>query len=85
MSACGICFTSVSSVCSGFLEFVVNPKRSEMRNTCVSTAILGWLKITEATTLAVLRPTPGSCCSNSVSAGTMPLKSVTSFCAMLAK
>jgi hypothetical protein len=39
---------------------------------CVSTAIVGWPNAVFSTTFAVLRPTPGSACSASRSAGTSP-------------
>ena len=39
---------------------------------CVSTAIVGWPKAVFRTTLAVLRPTPGSASSAARSAGTSP-------------
>ena len=43
-----------------------------MRKICVSTAIVGWPKAMLSTTLAVLRPTPGSLTSSSRSSGTSP-------------
>lgn len=50
--------------------------------TCVSTAIADLLNTTDCMTLAVLRPTPGRVVSSSSVSGTMPLKSLHSFCAM---
>ena len=46
--------------------------RLATRNTWVSTAIVGSPKATLRTTLAVLRPTPGSASSAAASRGTSP-------------
>ena len=48
--------------------------RFETRKICVSTAIVGWPKAMLSTTLAVLRPTPGSVSSSSRFRGTSPPK-----------
>ena len=52
-----------------------SPILRDTLNTCVSTAITGLSYTTDAITLAVLRPTPGSFTSSSVSDGTLPPKS----------
>ena len=70
---------SFRSVASGVRLPVVSPRRSATRNTCVSTAIAGRSKTTERMTLAVFRPTPGRERRLSISAGTSPPKSSTSF------
>ena len=54
------------------------PVRLPTRKMCVSTAIVGSPKATLSTTLAVLRPTPGSVSSASRSRGTSPPCSSTS-------
>ena len=48
----------------------------------VSTAMTGSPQVMDATTLAVLRPTPGRVIRASMSEGTCPSKSDRSFCAM---
>ena len=68
---------SPCSTASG-VEPVASCSRLAMRKTCVSTAMAGWWKATLMTTLAVLRPTPGSLWSASKSSGTSPPNSVQS-------
>jgi hypothetical protein len=75
----GMCFTNCFSVSKGVFELVVSPILAETLKTCVSTAIAGLPKATEAITFAVLRPTPGSFCNSSNSTGTTPPKSLISF------
>ena len=53
--------------------FAVNPSRREILETWVSTTMPGVLKAAPSTTLAVLRPTPGSSTSSSIVCGTRPL------------
>ena len=65
----GIWLTSVRSVSSGVLELRVSPIRFDTLKTWVSTAIASLLNATDATTLAVLRPTPGTFCNSSTSWG----------------
>ena len=81
----GMCLVSIRSVCSGVLELEVSPILLATLNTWVSTAIVGLLYITEAITLAVLRPTPCRRCSWSMSSGTIPPKSFTKVRAIAAK
>ena len=64
---------------------IVRPIRSETRKMCVSTAIVGWFQMTAQTTLAVLRPTPGSVTSSSTVSGTWPLKRSTSCLAVVTR
>ena len=49
-----------------------NPVRFETRKTCVSTAIVGLSNPSFNTTLAVFRPTPGSCSNSSRVPGILP-------------
>lgn len=58
------------------------PMRLDTLKTCVSTAMTGLSYIIDATTLAVLRPTPGSLTNWSGSEGTMELKSSESILAI---
>src|SRR5262249_55574590 len=51
---------------------LVGPSRWLTRVTCVSTAMAGIPKALPSTTLAVLRPTPGSSTSSSTVRGTTP-------------
>ncbi len=53
---------------------VVQPKRRARRPKCVSTVIPGTPKALPSTTLAVLRPTPGSVTRSSRRPGTLPSK-----------
>ncbi|KAG1435225.1 hypothetical protein G6F57_021218 [Rhizopus arrhizus] len=48
------------------------PVRLDTRKMCVSTAMVGWPNAVFSTTLAVLRPTPGSDSSASRVCGTSP-------------
>ncbi len=50
-----------------------NCVRLQTRKMCVSTAMVGQPKAVFSTTLAVLRPTPGSASSAALSSGTSPL------------
>lgn len=59
----GIFLTSVCSVSYGVLLLLVSPIRLDTRKTCVSTAIAGLSKTTDAITLAVFLPTPGNSCN----------------------
>src|SRR5215510_12538120 len=62
-----------ASIFSGCL-FTVNPSRCDRRDTCVSTTTpVGIPKAAPRTTLAVLRPTPGSSTNSSSVCGTWPL------------
>src|SRR5215467_7130860 len=61
---------------------LVSPSRWLTRVTCVSTAMAGIPKALPSTTLAVLRPTPGSSTSSSTVRGTTPPWSSTSACPM---
>ncbi len=63
---------SFSSTCSTFLPGA-NCVRLQTRKMCVSTAMVGQPKAVLSTTLAVLRPTPGSASSAALSSGTSPL------------
>ena len=57
-----------------------SPVRLATRKMWVSTATVGWPKAVLSTTLAVLRPTPGSFSSASRSAGTSPPCSSSRIC-----
>lgn len=63
----------------------VRPMRLLTLNTWVSTGITSLPKSTAATTLAVLRPTPGSLSSCSTVSGTTPPNSLTNIRAIRAK
>src|SRR5664280_2896003 len=78
----GMFFVSCNSASRGFFAFLVSPILAATLKTCVSTAITGFRKTTEATTFAVFLPTPGSLCSISGSEGTSPLNSVRSIFAI---
>ena len=64
-------FTRPSSTARTVLPGAI-PVRLPRRNTWVSTAMVSWPKATFSTTLAVLRPTPGSASRASRSLGTWP-------------
>ena len=71
-----------STFCGVAAEGPASFSRWAMRKTWVSTAMpWGSLKASHMTQLAVLRPTPGSFCSSSTSAGTSPPKSAVTICA----
>ena len=59
----GICSMELNSIFTGSL-LSVRSSRWEILDTCVSTTIPGILKAAPRTTLAVLRPTPGSLTSS---------------------
>src|SRR2546430_16227055 len=71
-----ILVTSASILTGSVL--LVRPRRRVSRFTWVSTAKPGTLKATPSTTLAVLRPTPGSVTRSSIRPGTSPPKRSTS-------
>jgi len=66
-----VTLSSLASTASTFFPGA-SPVRFETRKTWVSTAKVSAPKATFITTLAVLRPTPGSACRATRSAGTMP-------------
>ena len=72
----GVTFMSFISTSSGSLPGAI-PVRLPTRKTCVSTAIVSFPNATLSTTLAVLRPTPGSASSASRDRGTLPPCSAT--------
>ena len=65
------CFSASKTV----FAWVVKPILALTRKTWVSTAMFGWLSITEVTTFAVFLPTPGSFINSSTVRGTCPSKS----------
>ena len=71
----GMFFISSFSTSRTVFPFA-RPIRRDTRKTCVSTAIAGILKALLITTLAVLRPTPGSVINSASCSGTLPWYSV---------
>ena len=67
------------SISAGFFPSA-SPIFGQMRIKCVSTGIVGSFQTTFKITFAVFRPTPGSVINFSLSCGTIPPKSETSFC-----